>query len=80
MSETTTIECDGREWRVTLSDPLGHSSSLAGNLPDPNERALRFESDTERYVMRVGLSETLSGLEDLCELLRELRDRTLAED
>ncbi len=80
MSEKTTITCEDREWEVTLSDPLGHSSSLVGNLPEPNERALRFESDTERYVMRVGLNETLSGFENLCELLRVLRERTLEED
>ena len=80
MSETTAIECDGRAWEVTLSNPLGRSSSPTEKHTAPNERALSFERDTERYVMKVGLNETLSGFEDLCEVLRVLRDRTLAED
>ena len=75
MSERTSIQCDGQEWEVTLSDPLGHSSSLVGNLPEPNERALRFVAGSERYVMRVGLEETLDGFDDLCEMLRVLRGR-----
>lgn len=75
MSEKTTIRCEGQEWEVTLSDPLGHASSLAGNLPEPNERALRFSSGSERYVMRVGQEETIDGFDNLCELLRVLRER-----
>jgi hypothetical protein len=76
MSEKRIIQCEGEEWEVTLSDPLGHSSSLVGNLPDPNERALRFTSGSERHVMRVGVDETLDGFENLCELLRVLRGRS----
>lgn len=75
MSETKTIQCQGKEWEVTLSNPMGHTSALVGNLPEANERALRFASGSEHYAMRVGLDETLDGFENLCELLRILRGR-----
>ncbi len=75
MPDKKIIRCGDREWEVELSQPLGHGSSLAGNLPEPNERALRFTSGSERHVMRVGLEETLEGFENLCELLRLLRER-----
>jgi hypothetical protein len=75
MSEKKAIHCEGQEWEVTLSDPLGHHSSLVGNLPEPNEKALRFTRGSEQHVMRVGLDETLDGFKNLCELLRVLRGR-----
>jgi hypothetical protein len=75
VSEKKTIQCQGKEWEVTLSDPLGHVSALVGNLPEANERALRFASGSEHYAIRVGLDETLDGFENLCELLRILRGR-----
>lgn len=80
MSEKKTIVCHSQEWEVTLSDPLGHVSALVGNLPEANERALRFERGSEHYAMRVGVDETLDGFENLCELLRILRGRARKSD
>ncbi len=70
MENQKTIQCDGEEWLVEVSE---HLVSEGGSRP--KRRILRFSRESERYSMNVSADMSVGDFTDqvLCRKLASLR-------